>query len=105
MNPRVHFVNPRVHFVNPYETVVMVMVTALNENVVTQEAFRKAEEKPEADRPRLSRRQLVSGNVKTDESGNPVVVSKDFIFNLLSLAIGGPPSLEGNLGTSVDLKV
>lgn len=90
---------------NPHETVVKVMVTALNENVVAQETFHKAEQKAEASRPRLSGRRLVSGNVKTDDSGNPVVVSKDFIINLLSLAIGGPAGLEGNLGTSVDLKV
>jgi hypothetical protein len=33
------------------------------------------------------------------------VVSKDFILGLLSLAIGKPLILEGNLGNNVDLKV
>jgi hypothetical protein len=33
------------------------------------------------------------------------VVSKDFILGLLSLAIGRPLVLEGNLGTNVDVKV
>jgi hypothetical protein len=33
------------------------------------------------------------------------VVSKDFILGLLSLAIGKPLVLEGNLGTNVDVKV
>ena len=33
------------------------------------------------------------------------VVSKDFILGLLSLAIGRPLTLEGNLGTNVDVKV
>ena len=33
------------------------------------------------------------------------VVSKDFILGLLSLAIGKPLILEGNLGTNVDVKV
>jgi len=42
---------------------------------------------------------------KTDESGNPVIVSKDFILNLLSLAIGKPFFLDGNLGNKVDVKV
>jgi hypothetical protein len=40
-----------------------------------------------------------------DDSGNPVVVSKDFILNLLSLAIGKPFFLEGNLGNKIDVKV
>jgi hypothetical protein len=43
--------------------------------------------------------------IPTDESGNPVVVSKDFILNLLSLAIGKPFFLEGNLGQSVDVRI
>lgn len=42
---------------------------------------------------------------KTDEIGNPVIVSKDFILNLLSLAIGKPFFLDGNLGNKVDVKV
>jgi len=50
-----------------------------------------------------------TGPVHVDEGGNLVVVSKDFILGLLSLAIGRPdgrPSgLEGNLGKTVDVKV
>jgi hypothetical protein len=42
---------------------------------------------------------------QTDDSGNPVIVSKDFILNLLSLAIGKPFFLEGNLGNKVDVKI
>ena len=56
-----------------------------------------------------------SGNfVGTSPAGVPAVaraevpvevVSKDFILGLLSLAIGKPLVLEGNLGTNVDVKV
>jgi hypothetical protein len=51
-----------------------------------------------------------SGPVQVDDKGNLVVVSKDFILGLLSLAIGQPGGghgqrLEGNLGKTVDVKV
>jgi len=52
-----------------------------------------------------------SGPVQVDDTGNLVVVSKDFILGLLSLAIGRPGGgqnagrLEGNLGKTVDVKV
>jgi hypothetical protein len=43
---------------------------------------------------------------KADPEAVPVeVVSKDFILGLLSLAIGKPLVLEGNLGTNVDVKI
>jgi hypothetical protein len=50
-----------------------------------------------------------TGPVQVDDKGNLVVVSKDFILGLLSLAIGQPGGksggLEGNLGKTVDVKV
>ena len=76
------------------------MVTALTDKVTTQEYYPQAEK----EQPEVS---VHSPKVQTptDESGNPVVVSKDFILNLLSLAIGRPFFLEGNLGQSVDVRI
>lgn len=72
------------------------MVTGVTDKVTKQDYFPQAEkELPEAAEMRMP----------TDESGNVVVVSKDFILNLLSLAIGKPFFLEGNLGQSVDVRI
>ena len=71
------------------------MVTGIAEKVTIQEYFPQAEkETPE-----------ISVHNKVDEGGNPVVVSKDFILNLLSLAIGKPFFLERNLGQRIDVKI
>ena len=70
------------------------MVTGITDKVTIQEYYPQVEQQPQ------------KTSVKnTDESGNPVIVSKDFILNLLSLAIGKPFFLEGNLGKKVDVKV
>jgi hypothetical protein len=55
--------------------------------------------------PHVVQEPQAQSNMRTDESGNPVIVTKDFILDLLSLAIGKPGFLEGNLGTNVDVKV
>jgi hypothetical protein len=71
------------------------MVTGINEQVAIQEYQPRTENYP----------------VKTDKStnidknGSPVIVSKDFILGLLSLAVGRPFFLESNLGGKVDVKV
>lgn len=70
------------------------MVTGISDKVTIQEYYPQPEQ------------EIHEANVQnTDESGNPVIVSKDFILNLLSLAIGKPYFLEGNLGKKVDVKV
>jgi len=79
---------------NRKRMVVMEMVSSINSRVNTNDFYPN----PENQQP------LVSGNVKVDDLGNIVVVSKDFILNLLSLAIGSS-LLDGNLGRSVDVKV
>jgi hypothetical protein len=93
-------------------TAVIVMVTAMTEGFTSQEAFQRVEtqdqlmsSRPNEESARAAGRQMMSGAAPADEIGNPVVVSKDFILNLLSLAIGGRFQLEGNLGKSVDVKV
>ena len=77
------------------------MVTGITDKVTMQDYFPQAEKElpdgVEIQRPKVQ--------LQTDESGNPVVVSKDFILNLLSLAIGKPFFLEGNLGQSVDVRI
>ena len=75
------------------------MVSGISEQVAVQEHFPKemsiqSEHVPES-----------TGPVHVDDVGNLVVVSKDFILGLLSLAVGKPGSLEGNLGKTVDVKV
>ena len=78
----------------------MAMVSGISEQVAVQEHFPKEmsvqseQAKPES-----------TGPVHVDDVGNLVVVSKDFILGLLSLAVGKPGSLEGNLGKTVDVKV
>jgi len=78
----------------------MAMVSGINEQIAVQEHFPKEmsvqsdQVKPES-----------TGPVHVDDVGNLVVVSKDFILGLLSLAVGKPSSLEGNLGKTVDVKV
>ncbi|MFW6139307.1 MAG: hypothetical protein ACOC7U_09050 [Spirochaetota bacterium] len=44
-------------------------------------------------------------NTASDKGAEPEVVSKDFILNLLSLAIGKPYFLEGNSGKKIDVRV
>jgi len=70
------------------------MVTGINNKVTVQDIYPQGAKEGEPKSP-----------VRVDESGNPVVVSKDFILSLLSLAIGGPFLLEGNLGEKVDVRI
>jgi len=70
------------------------MVTGINDKVTIQDVYHHVAKGGEPKSP-----------TQVDESGNPVVVSKDFILNLLSLAIGGPLFLEGDLGEKVDVKI
>jgi hypothetical protein len=72
------------------------MVTGITDKVTSQDYFPQAEKE-------IS--EAAEIHMQTDEIGNPVVVSKDFILNLLSLAIGKPFFLEGNLGQSVDVRI
>jgi len=72
-----------------------VMVTGITDKVAIQEFVSHAEKDSSE----------VRVNLPVDEVGNPVVVSKDFILNMLSLAIGKPFFLDGNLGSNVDVKV
>ena len=72
------------------------MVTGVSDKVAIQDFFPQTEN---------SSPEVAAVQTPTDESGNPVVVSKDFILNLLSLAIGKPFFLEGNLGQSVDVRI
>ena len=77
------------------------MVTAVTEKVTIQDFFPQSDRDTGAEPVRLAPKV----RVRTDESGNPVVVSKDFILNLLSLAVGKPFFLDGSLGQSVDVKI
>jgi len=71
------------------------MVAGINDMVAVQDYYPQLDQgKPE-----------LVGNLKLDDVGNLVVVSKDFILNLLSLAVGKPHFLENNLGKSIDVKV
>ena len=71
------------------------MVTGINEQVGTQEY-----------QPRIEKNHVITdNNANIDKSGGSVIVSKDFILGLLSLAVGKPFFLEGNLGAKVDVKV
>ncbi len=71
------------------------MVTEINEQVAIQEY-----------QPRTDKTPVKTGNsANIDKNGGPVIVSKDFILGLLSLAVGNPFFLEGNLGGKVDVKV
>jgi hypothetical protein len=95
------------------------MVTGLMEKVAVQD-FRPYTEReaPESRVDRGSGRSESFGRGDSLVSMSPAevptvaraevpveVVSKDFILGLLSLAIGRPLVLEGNLGTNVDVKV
>ena len=71
------------------------MVTGINEQVATQEYQTRIEKNPV----------ITDNNANIDKSGGSVIVSKDFILGLLSLAVGKPFFLEGNLGAKVDVKV
>ena len=71
------------------------MVTGITDKVAIQEFVPHTEKDSSEARASLP----------VDEVGNPVVVSKDFILNMLSLAIGNPFFLDGNLGSNVDVKV
>ena len=64
--------------VNRKRMVVMEMVSSINHMINTNDFHPNTE----------NQHSMVSGNVKVDDLGNIVVVSKDFILNLLSLAIG-----------------
>ena len=75
------------------------MVSGISE-VATQEYFPQ-EVSVQSETPKPDS----TGPVQVDEVGNMVVVSKDFILGLLSLAVGKPSGLEGNLGKAVDVKV
>ena len=77
------------------------MVTTISDKVTIQDFF------PQADKglPEEAGRHAPKVNLRTDESGNPVVVSKDFILGLLTLAVGKPFFLDGNLGQSVDVRI
>lgn len=77
------------------------MVTAVTDKVTIQDYFPQTENSS----PEVAEMHTPKVQTPTDESGNPVVVSKDFILNLLSLAIGKPFFLEGNLGQSVDVRI
>jgi hypothetical protein len=72
-----------------------IMVTGINEQVAIQEYQPRNEKTPVR----------TENNANTDKNGSPVIVSKDFILGLLSLAVGKPFFLEGNLGGKVDVKV
>jgi hypothetical protein len=80
--------------------VVMAMVSGISEQVAVQE-FHPQEASVQTENVPAE----AASPVKADEGGNLVVVSKDFILGLLSLAIGRPGGLEGNLGKTVDVKV
>jgi hypothetical protein len=73
------------------------MVTGIMEKVAVQDMHPYTErEAPEA---------KVSLSKPGAEAVPVEVVSKDFILGLLSLAVGRPMVLEGNLGTNVDVKI
>ena len=72
-----------------------IMVAGINEQVAIQEYQPRIEKHPVK----------TENNAKIDKNGGSVIVSKDFILGLLSLAVGKPFFLEGNLGGKVDLKV
>ena len=73
------------------------MVTGITEKVTIHEYM-----------PQVSQEQQQEQRAsapRVDDSGNPVVVSKEFILNLLSLAIGKPFFMDGSLGNKIDVKV
>jgi hypothetical protein len=80
--------------------VVKAMVSGISEQVAIHEYFPQ-EVHVQSENVKAE----PAGNVQVDEVGNMVVVSKDFILSLLSLAVGRPNLLEGNLGKTVDVKV
>ena len=71
------------------------MVTGINEQVAFQEYQPRTDNHPVK----------TENNTTIDKNGTPVIVSKDFILGLLSLAVGRPFFLESNLGGKVDVKV
>jgi len=77
------------------------MVTTISDKVTIQDFVSQAEKRP----PENPEKDAPKARLRTDESGNPVVVSKDFILGLLSLAVGKPFFPDGNLGQSVDLRI
>jgi hypothetical protein len=72
-----------------------IMVTGINDQVAIQEYQPRTEKHPVK----------TESNTTVDKNGSPVIVSKDFILGLLSLAVGRPFFLENNLGGKVDVKV
>jgi len=75
----------------------MAMVTGIEKVAVQDYAPQVA---PQA----RSEGSAAGSTVRADDAGSSVVVSKDFILNLLSLAVGSSV-LDGNLGRTVDVKV
>jgi hypothetical protein len=73
------------------------MVTGIMEKVAVQDMHPYAER--EAPEPKVALSKSGAETVPVE------VVSKDFILGLLSLAVGRPMILEGNLGTNVDVKI
>jgi hypothetical protein len=75
------------------------MVTEIMDKVTIQDFRPRIERETQEPQPDIG-----MGN-GAKEAAPSEVVSKDFILGLLSLAIGKPFFLEGNLGANVDLKV
>jgi hypothetical protein len=73
------------------------MVTGIMEKVAVQDMHPYTERDAPETKVALPRAEAEAVPVE--------VVSKDFILGLLSLAIGKPMVLEGNLGTNVDVKI
>lgn len=73
------------------------MVTGITDKVTIHEYM------PQVSQEQQQVQQVSASGV--DDSGNPVVVSKEFILNLLSLAIGKPFFMDGGLGNKIDVKV
>lgn len=72
------------------------MVTGITERLNTEEYFH----------PQTQSEVSVTSENKSSSNGEPsIVVSKDFILSLLSLAIGKSNLFEGNLGETVDVKI
>jgi hypothetical protein len=77
----------------------MAMVSGISEVAAQEYVPKEVSVQSETSKPDAA------GPIQVDEVGNLVIVSKDFILGLLSLAVGKPSGLEGNLGKAVDVKV
>ena len=78
------------------------MVPTIEQNVAIDEYFTH-NNKDVANNQQVAE-QEEDNNKRTDKV-QPVVVSKDFILSLLSLAIGTPFFLDPNIGQKIDVKV